>query len=62
MKHEANISRPNTPYMPIKSVSESARQFMRNRRYDRQWQERTIKQALDALDHYDKTGILRTFF
>ena len=50
------------PFRALRSISENARQFMRNARYERQWKERTIKAALDALDHYDKTGILRTFF
>lgn len=53
---------PQCPYVPLKSTSESARRFMRARRQEQQWKERTIKAALDALDHYDKTGILRTFF
>ena len=50
------------PYVPLKSTSDAARWFMRERRREREWKERTIKSALDALDHYDKTGILRTFF
>ena len=50
------------PFRVLRSISDNARQFMRNAHYERQWKERTIKQALDALDHYDKTGILRTFF
>lgn len=50
------------PYRALKSVSEDARQFMRTSYYERQWRERSIKAALDALDHYDKTGILRNFF
>ena len=55
-------SGPPDTYAPMRSVSDSARQFLRNRYYERQWKERTIKAALDALDDYDKTGILRTFF
>lgn len=50
------------PFHTLKSVSDDARHFMRGRLYERQWQERTIKHALDCLNEYDKTGILRTFF
>jgi len=53
---------PPQPYRALQSVSEDAKSFMRNRLYENQWRERTIKAALDALDNYDKTGILRTFF
>lgn len=53
---------PPEPFRSLRSVSEDARVFMRDRRNDRQWRERTIKQALDALALYDKTGILREFF
>ncbi len=53
---------PLCPYVPLRSTSESARRFMRDRREEKKWRERTIKAALGALDHYDKTGILRTFF
>ena len=49
-------------FVSLRSVSLEAQYFMRNRRYERQWRERTIKMALDTLDHYDKTGILRSFF
>jgi hypothetical protein len=50
------------PYQPLRSVSDAARWYMRDRRYARQWEQRTIKAALDALEHYDNTGILRTIF
>ena len=53
---------PPQPFMALRSVSEEAKVFMRARRYERQWTERTIKAARDALDHYDQTGIIRTFF
>ena len=51
-----------SPFRALRSVSEDARHFMRGRRYEEQWRERMIKTARDALDHWDKTGILRTFF
>lgn len=50
------------PFRSLRSVSEDARHYMRNSYYERQWRERTVKAALDALDHYDKTGILRMLF
>jgi hypothetical protein len=50
------------PFEPLLSASNSAKRFMRTRRDERRRRERVIKSALDALDHYDKTGILRTFF
>lgn len=50
------------PFRELRSVSENAKQFMRGMHYERQWRERAIKSALDALNHYDQTGILRTFF
>lgn len=53
---------PQCPYVALRSVSDAAKWTMRNARNERQWRERTIKSALDALDHYDKTGILRHFF
>ena len=53
---------PQCPYIPLRSVSDAARLYLRDRRYARQWEQRTIKAALDALDNYDKTGILRTLF
>jgi len=56
------VAGPICPYAPLKSASEAAKHFLRDRNYQRQWEQRTIKAALDALDHYDKTGILRHFF
>lgn len=53
---------PQCPFVPLKSTSDAARWFLRARREEQRWEERTIKSALDALDQYDKTGILRTFF
>ena len=53
---------PPPRFESLKSVSEEARRYMVNNRIEREWRERTIKAALDALDNYDKTGILRTFF
>jgi hypothetical protein len=53
---------PAPPFEELKSVSDAARRFMQDQKHEREWRERTIKSALDALDHYDKTGILRTFF
>lgn len=53
---------PPSPFGALRSISDEARSFLRTRRYEQQWRERTIKSALDALDHYDKTGILRTLF
>lgn len=50
------------PFAPLKSVSDHARQFMRANRYERQWRERVIASARDALDNFDKTGVLRHFF
>lgn len=50
------------PFRALRSVSDNAQHFMRATRWEKQWRERTIKTALDALDHYDKTGILRSFF
>lgn len=53
---------PAEPYDALKSVSSAARRFMLNEYYDRKWRERTMKRALDVLNEYDKTGILRAFF
>lgn len=50
------------PYAPLKSISEHARHYLRDRRQEIQWRERFIRQALETLDQYDKTGILRTLF
>ena len=53
---------PPQPFRALQSVSEDARHFMRSRFYERQWRQRTIEQALAALEDYDKTGILMTLF
>jgi len=50
------------PYRALRSVSANAQHFMRAAHYERQWRERTIKQAREALDQYDKMGIIRTLF
>jgi hypothetical protein len=52
---------PPQPYVALRSISENARHFMHNRHYERRWRERTIAEAMRALDEYDKTGLLRTF-
>ena len=44
------IEGPPEPFRALRSVSDEAKNFLRNRRCERQWQERTIKAALDALD------------
>lgn len=45
----------------LRSVSREARVYLNNRRYEQQWRERTMKSAREALEQYDKTGILRHF-
>lgn len=53
---------PPVPYESLKSISSEARNFMRNRAYERKWRERLIADAKKSLEAYDKTGFLRYIF
>lgn len=46
----------------LKSVSDAGRHWMRSAKHEREWRERFIKNAIDSLNEYDKTGILRNLF
>jgi len=46
-------------YLPLKSVSEASRDFMQDRRRVANDKRDMIKQAKEALERYDRTGMLK---
>ena len=46
----------------FRSISPSGRRFIQRAEHERQWKKRMIENAQQALEEYDKTGILRYFF
>lgn len=50
------------PFEPLRSVSQSAKRLMRDRR-NRQWhRNRMMENARKALDEFDKFGVMRSLF
>lgn len=50
------------PFEPLRSVSQSAKRLMRDRR-NRQWhRSRMMENARKALDEFDKFGVIRSLF
>jgi hypothetical protein len=60
-EHEKNYPEygPVEPYDALRSVSPAAKRLMLKDFHARQWRERTIERAKQALAEYDKTGLLK---
>ena len=50
---------PPPSFASLRSVSDEARHFMCRRQEERKWRERMIESAIQRLEEYEKTGLLR---